>query len=61
MKTVNKVLLGIVSSLALAGCTDEREPAEPAVDIDAGRSLVEANCSACHGDDGQDPDSQGKS
>jgi cytochrome c553 len=53
MKTVNMVLLGIVSSLALAGCTDDREPVEPAVDIDAGRSLAEANCSACHGLDGR--------
>jgi len=37
--------------LLLAACTD-REPAAPAVDIDAGKAIAHSKCAGCHGLDG---------
>ena len=52
LSMMKKVLLGMVASLLLAACGSEREPAEPAVDIDAGKVFAENNCSGCHNPDG---------
>lgn len=46
-------LLGSVALLVLAACVEEREPAGPVVDIDAGGAIAEASCAACHGLDGR--------
>lgn len=40
------------SALFLTACKDQSQPAEPAIDLDAGRRVVEAECSGCHGLDG---------
>ena len=39
--------------LCLVACAEEREPAGQLVDLDAGKSLVENNCSGCHTPDGR--------
>jgi len=38
--------------MVLTGCGEEREPAGPAVDIEAGKAIAQAHCSNCHGLDG---------
>ena len=50
---MKKILTGIIVLLCLGGCSQESEPLKPAVDIDAGKAFVGANCSACHTLDGQ--------
>jgi cytochrome c553 len=50
---MKKILMGVVASLVLAACAEERGPAEPAVDIDAGKLIVENNCSGCHTAEGR--------
>jgi cytochrome c553 len=50
---MKKVLLGIMGSILLAACSEEPAPVEQAVDIAAGKRIVEADCSACHGLDGR--------
>jgi cytochrome c553 len=57
---MNKLLLAVVLSLALIGCTDKKEPAavavadkSPAGDVKAGRAIAEQECKACHGLDGR--------
>ena len=42
----------IVFILLLGGCGKAPEPEQPAVDPEAGRQIVEAECSGCHGMDG---------
>ncbi len=49
---MNKLLTTSVSLLLLAACSEDREPAAPALDIEAGKSVVHAKCSGCHGLDG---------
>jgi len=46
-------LLGIGAVVFLAACTDEREPAQAPVDLDAGKAIAEASCAGCHGMDGR--------
>ena len=43
----------LVAVLLLAACGAEPEPDAPVVDIEAGRAIVEARCSGCHGLDGR--------
>jgi cytochrome c553 len=61
------ILFGLVLSLALLGCSKEKEPtakssvpekppsvtAAPAADIAAGKALAEKTCKSCHGLDGK--------
>jgi cytochrome c553 len=49
---MKKLLLSTAALFLLAGCADEPEPAEPSVDIEAGKAIVEASCQGCHGLDG---------
>ena len=44
---MRKLLISAVLSTLLAACGD-REPEVPAVDIEAGRAVVQANCTGCH-------------
>ena len=46
------VIYAISAALLLSGCGKEPEPEAPAIDVDAGRQIVEAECSGCHGMDG---------
>jgi len=50
---MKKFLTGIVVLLCLVACAEERESAEPVVDPDAGKSLVENDCSGCHTPEGR--------
>jgi cytochrome c553 len=56
MMAMKKLMLGFVLALlALAGCTDKRDPLAPipvAGDIAAGRAIAERECKACHGANG---------
>ncbi|MDH3671575.1 MAG: cytochrome c4 [Gammaproteobacteria bacterium] len=45
------LLLGVLVSVVLTGCTDKQEAVAP--DISAGRTIAEANCVGCHGLDGR--------
>lgn len=40
------------ATLVLIGCSEDRAPAPPPANADAGRAIVEAECSSCHGMDG---------
>lgn len=42
----------IIAMLVISGCAKESEPEQPVVDPDAGRQIVEVQCSGCHGLDG---------
>lgn len=42
----------IIAALFVSGCSREPEPEPPTVDVEAGRQIVEAECSGCHGMDG---------
>lgn len=42
----------IIAALLISGCAKEPEPEQPVVDPEAGRAIVEAECSGCHGTDG---------
>jgi cytochrome c553 len=44
---MRKLLISAALSTLLAACGD-REPEVPAVDIEAGRAIVQANCTGCH-------------
>ena len=44
---MRKLLISAVLSTLMAACGD-REPEVPAVDIEAGRAVVQANCTGCH-------------
>jgi len=46
------LLTSAIAALVLAGCSDRGEPEAPPIDIAAGKSIVEANCTGCHGLDG---------
>jgi cytochrome c553 len=50
---MNKILTGIAVLLCLGACSRDPEPSKPAVDINAGKAFVAANCSACHTPDGR--------
>jgi cytochrome c553 len=50
---MKKILIGIATVLCLGACSREPEPSKPVVDIDAGKTFVGANCSACHTLDGR--------
>jgi cytochrome c553 len=50
---MKNVLLGIFALSVLAACSKEPAPEQPAVDIDAGKAIAKATCSACHGMDGR--------
>ena len=50
---MKNILVGIAILLCLGACSQEPEPSKPAVDIDAGKTFVGANCSACHTLDGR--------
>jgi len=45
---MKKILVGIISSLVLVSCGGESEPAPPVIDLEAGKAIVEANCTGCH-------------
>jgi len=45
---MKKILVGVISSLVLVSCGGESEPAPPVVDLEAGKAIVEANCTGCH-------------
>jgi cytochrome c553 len=48
------LLITTVVSALLIGCSDNASgPAEPPVDLVAGKALADENCSACHGLDGR--------
>jgi cytochrome c553 len=49
---MKKTLISASLSVLLASCGGEREPAAPVIDIEAGKSIVEANCTGCHSLDG---------
>lgn len=57
MKTA--VILGIVLSALLTGCTEQEQPAvktttvKPSGDAKAGKAVAERDCKACHGLDGR--------
>ncbi len=52
-KGMNKRLLsGTIALLVLAGCGQDAEPPAPVVDLEKGKAIVEAECTACHGLDG---------
>ena len=42
----------IIAALFISGCAKEPESEQPVVDPEAGRAIVEAECSGCHGMDG---------
>jgi cytochrome c553 len=50
---MKNILIGIAVLMFLGACSREQDSSEPAVDIDAGKTFVSANCSACHSADGQ--------
>jgi cytochrome c553 len=50
--TMKKLLIAVPMAVLLAACTGEKEPAPPAVDLDAGKAIAQAKCSGCHGLDG---------
>lgn len=66
---MKKIFLGVAVSLALIGCSEQKEPSAtaptapstPAVapaklpvgDVNAGRTIAERDCKACHGTDGK--------
>jgi cytochrome c553 len=55
---VKPFLLAIVVAVALAGCSDNKQPGgsagkEPAADLAAGKAIAERSCKACHGLDGK--------
>lgn len=50
---MKKILSGFIVLLVLTACAEEHQPATPPVDINAGKSIVESNCSACHSQDGR--------
>jgi cytochrome c553 len=57
---MRNLLLGVIAIGILSACVQEQEPAAPekpaevaAADIDAGKTLAEAECAACHGLDGR--------
>jgi cytochrome c553 len=61
---MKNIILGIVLSVALIGCTEKKEPAkEPAptstpekrspADVSAGKAIAEQSCKGCHGVDGR--------
>lgn len=39
--------------LVLSACSEEREPEQPAINIEAGKSIVQNSCSGCHRLDGR--------
>lgn len=49
MKTL---LTSITFLLLLAACSEDREPAAPQLDIEAGKAIAQAKCAGCHGLDG---------
>jgi cytochrome c553 len=58
--SMKNLLIGIVLSAALVGCTDkDQSTAKPAMDkqavadISAGKAIAERDCKACHGLDGK--------
>jgi len=50
---MKNILYGIVALTLLAACAKEPEPAKLVVDVAAGKSIAEADCSDCHGMDGR--------
>ncbi len=49
---MKKIRVSIIALLVLAACAEDREPATPVVDIEAGKAFAEENCSGCHNPDG---------
>lgn len=45
---MKKILVGIIGLLVLVSCGGESEPAAPVVNLEAGKAIVEANCTGCH-------------
>jgi len=50
---MKNILTGVVFLTLLAACSKEPESTGPVVDLAAGKAIAEAECSACHGMDGQ--------
>jgi cytochrome c553 len=50
---MKKILAGVITSLVLTACGGESEPVAPAMDIESGKAIVEANCTGCHTLEGQ--------
>lgn len=49
---MKKLLLIALAAALLGGCKEDTVPQAPAVDMEAGRQIAEAECSGCHGMDG---------
>jgi cytochrome c553 len=50
---MKKIVTGIALVVLLAACGKETAPEAPAMDIDAGKAIVAANCTGCHTLDGR--------
>jgi len=50
--TMKKLLIAVPAVLLLTACTGEKEPAVPAVDLEAGKAIAQSRCAGCHGLDG---------
>ena len=50
---MKNILPGILFVILLAACSEAPEPAEPVIDLAAGKAIAERDCSACHGLDGR--------
>ncbi len=49
---MNKFLIVTAVLLLSTACSEDREPASPTLDIEAGKSVAQTNCAGCHGLDG---------
>lgn len=52
---MKNIVLGIMLSVALSGCTDKGQPPAKSTtaDLSAGKAIAERNCKGCHGLDGR--------
>lgn len=50
---MKRVIISVMFSLGVAGCAEESATPPPGGDVDAGRAIVAANCTGCHGLDGR--------
>jgi cytochrome c553 len=50
---MKNILFGIAILMLSVACSKEPESSGPVYDLDAGKAIAEADCSACHGMDGR--------